>query len=277
MDIFNYDIKFKAEKKIILCCTEKMREIAAFCLASRKLEVWKYCDIEEKNNGKQRYISIANTHKEVSNGNAILLIALGKNVLYYLNKLETAGFEVIYSMRYLVSMTSLRKSDLYHECQSSIENMGDMFFYEDAYMHKDKIYISSIDATVTSRCSLKCKDCSNLMQYYSKPQNYDVEEILKTLDIILQKIDMLNDLAKKNETKGLLMQPEHRLTYDLSVLINKYDSYLRWKEKQKILETEKETEKSQNIVSQSIGYTNVSKDSKADTDDISGLVDDIFG
>lgn len=194
MDIFNYDIKFKAEKKIILCCTEKMLEIATFCLASRKLEVWKYCDIEEKNNGKQRYISIANTHKEVSNGNAILLIALGKNVLYYLNKLETAGFEVIYSMRYLVSMTSLRKSDLYHECQSSIENMGDMFFYEDAYMHKDKIYISSIDATVTSRCSLKCKDCSNLMQYYSKPQNYDVEEILKTLDIILQKIDMLNDL-----------------------------------------------------------------------------------
>ena len=62
--------------------------------------------------------------------------------IYYLNKLETAGFEVIYSMRYLVSMTSLRKSDLYHECQSSIENMGDMFFYEDAYMHKDKIYIS---------------------------------------------------------------------------------------------------------------------------------------
>ena len=49
------------------------------------------------------------------------------------------------------------------------------------------------------------------------------------------------------------------------------------KEKQKILEAEKETEKSQNIVSQSIGYTNVSKDSKADTDDISDLVDDIFG
>ena len=48
-------------------------------------------------------------------------------------------------------------------------------------------------------------------------------------------------------------------------------------EKQKILEAEKETEKSQNIVSQSIGYTNVSKDSKADTDDISDLVDDIFG
>ena len=97
------------------------------------------------------------------------------------------------------------------------------------------------------------------------------------LDMWQRKIDMLNGIAKKNEVKGIHMQPEQRLSYDLSILVNKYDSYLRWKEKQKILEAEKETEKSQNIVSQSIGYTNVSKDSKADTDDISDLVDDIFG
>ena len=92
-----------------------------------------------------------------------------------------------------------------------------------------------------------------------------------------RKIDMLNGIAKKNEIKGIHMQSEQRLSYDLTILINKYDSYLRWKEKQKILEAEKETEKSQNIVSQSIGYTNVSKDKKVDTDDISDLVDDIFG
>lgn len=94
------------------------------------------------------------------------------------------------------------------------------------------------------------------------------------LDMWKRKIDML----KKNEVKGIHMQPEVRLTYDLSILVNKYDSYLRWKEKQKILEAEKETEKSQNIVSQSIGYTNISKEETNDnTDDISDLVDDIFG
>ena len=67
--------------------------------------------------------------------------------------------------------------------------------------------------------------------------------------------------------------------YDIKIL-NFSVGYLpdsKLTEKQKILEAEKETEKSQNIVSQSIGYTNVSKDSKADTDDISDLVDDIFG
>ena len=97
------------------------------------------------------------------------------------------------------------------------------------------------------------------------------------LDMWKRKIDMLNGIAKKNETKGIHMQPDQRLNYDLSILVNKYDSYLRWKEKQRILEAEKETEKTQNIVSQSIGYTkNISQDNN-ETDDISDLVDDIFG
>ena len=97
------------------------------------------------------------------------------------------------------------------------------------------------------------------------------------LDMWKRKIDMLNGIAKKNETKGIHMQPDQRLNYDLSILVNKYDSYLRWKEKQRILEAEKETEKTQNIVSQSIGYTkNISQDN-SETDDISDLVDDIFG
>lgn len=98
------------------------------------------------------------------------------------------------------------------------------------------------------------------------------------LDMWKRKIDMLNNIEKRNESKGVHMKPEQRVTYDLSILVNKYDSYLRWKEKQKILEVEKETEKSQNIVNQSIGYVNLSKENKEDNiEDISDLVDDIFG
>ena len=96
------------------------------------------------------------------------------------------------------------------------------------------------------------------------------------LDMWKRKIDMLNGLAKENEVKGIQMQPENRLIYDLSVLINKYDSYVRWKEKQKILEADNEAGKTQNIVSQSIGYTNMAKRDVDSADDISDLVDDIF-
>lgn len=96
------------------------------------------------------------------------------------------------------------------------------------------------------------------------------------LDMWKRKIDMLNGIADRNRTKGLVMSSDKRISYDLSILVNKYDSYLRWLEKQKIIEAEKEIEKSENIVGKSIGYTS-NKPEKNDPDDISALVDDIFG
>ncbi len=96
------------------------------------------------------------------------------------------------------------------------------------------------------------------------------------LDMWKRKIDMLNGIANRNSTKGITMNVNQRINYDLSILVNKYDSYLKWLEKQKILEAEKEIEKSENIVSKSVGYV-VQKADDNNSDDISGLVDDIFG
>lgn len=96
------------------------------------------------------------------------------------------------------------------------------------------------------------------------------------LDMWKKKIDMLNGIANRNNTKGKSMSADQRINYDLSVLVNKYDSYLKWLEKQKIIETEKEQENSENIVGKSIGYVS-HKTEKNNSDDISDLVDDIFG
>lgn len=94
-----------------------------------------------------------------------------------------------------------------------------------------------------------------------------------------KKLDYLHKQNERLKSKhpDQIFQPIHIASYDLAILVNKYDSYLRWKEKQKILESEKEIEKSQNIVSKSIGYTNVEKCNSNNTDNISDLVDDIFG
>lgn len=96
------------------------------------------------------------------------------------------------------------------------------------------------------------------------------------LDMWKRKIDMLNGIADRNKTKGIKMSADQRLNYDLSILVNKYDSYLKWLEKQKILEAEKEIEKTENIVGKSVGYIS-QKENSNNSDDISGLVDDIFG
>jgi len=38
-----------------------------------------------------------------------------------------------------------------------------------------------LDVVITECCSLKCRNCSNLMQYYHKPENLDPEEVISSL------------------------------------------------------------------------------------------------
>ncbi len=64
---------------------------------------------------------------------------------------------------------------------------------QDNYLNPDKIYIRSVDVVITERCSLKCRDCSNLMQYYRNPVNYDAAEVLQSLSAFCGAVDEINE------------------------------------------------------------------------------------
>ena len=133
---------------------------------------------------------------------------------------------------------------------------------------KDTYDITIIPTTVWQKLSNIYNGTFKGMTYGIPPEHL--------LDMWKRKIDMLNGIANRNNTKGRTMNVDQRINYDLSVLVNKYDSYLKWLEKQKILEAEKEIEKNENIVGKTIGYV-AQKAEKNNSDDISDLVDDIFG
>lgn len=61
--------------------------------------------------------------------------------------------------------------------------------HHDNYMRPEKLSVQNIDLIITERCSMKCKDCSNLMQYYEKPENADLNEMIQTIDSICEKMD----------------------------------------------------------------------------------------
>lgn len=97
------------------------------------------------------------------------------------------------------------------------------------------------------------------------------------LDMWKRKIKMLNGIAEKNSAKGREMSPYNRLNYDLAVLVNKYDSYLKWLEKQKIIQAEMTSEDNENIVRKYIGQNITENNEEAEREDITDLIDDIFG
>jgi len=58
-------------------------------------------------------------------------------------------------------------------------------------LQNDYLHLERLNVVVTSRCTLNCKHCSSLMPFYSKPQDFNSEKIIKSLDKILSVCDLI--------------------------------------------------------------------------------------
>jgi len=68
----------------------------------------------------------------------------------------------------------------------------DLDRYFDEYCrahHPEVLIVPSLDIVITEKCSLKCRDCSNLMQYYAQPRDVDFDELFAGLDALMACVD----------------------------------------------------------------------------------------
>jgi len=126
-------------------------------------------------------------------------------IAYYLfsaivPSLENKGFKNLYLSTGLLTDRSIdsfcKKNEngkyWYEKLKRLIEFYNKMGMKED-YIRDNKLSLKSIDIQVTEKCSLKCKDCSNLMQYYEKPIDSEMNALLKSIDRFIQSIDALDE------------------------------------------------------------------------------------
>ena len=97
------------------------------------------------------------------------------------------------------------------------------------------------------------------------------------LDMWRQKRNYLDKVAEQNRKKGNEISGVNRVNYDLAILLSKYDSYLKWKEQQKIAIAELDESKKRSI--EKIEYTDVARPKRvSNTDnkvDINSMLDEI--
>ena len=97
------------------------------------------------------------------------------------------------------------------------------------------------------------------------------------LDMWKQKRNYLDKIAEQNRKKGNEILGINRVNYDLAILLSKYDSYLKWKEQQKIAIAELDESKKRSI--EKIEYTDVARPKRvSNTDnkvDINSMLDEI--
>lgn len=56
------------------------------------------------------------------------------------------------------------------------------------------IFLKRLELDVTSKCSLHCKYCSNMMQYYERPYDLDAEQILMDLSRMLELVEWIDEI-----------------------------------------------------------------------------------
>ena len=83
------------------------------------------------------------------------------------------------------------------------------------------------------------------------------------------KFSMSNISKGKNMKDGYL-----RCNYDLSILMSKYDSYLKWKSKQNTF-VEDEKKNIENVTTTKVLYSNIQQQTKKE-DDIADILDELI-
>lgn len=64
-----------------------------------------------------------------------------------------------------------------------------LYFHEQSKCDPELVELVSLDFMVTEKCTLRCKNCSNLMQYYSHPVNLDIKDTMEALYRLLSITD----------------------------------------------------------------------------------------
>ncbi|MCL2410688.1 MAG: radical SAM protein [Treponema sp.] len=58
-----------------------------------------------------------------------------------------------------------------------------------------KFEIISMEFVITTKCTLKCKDCANLLQHYEKPYNLHIEKLIRYFDKLTKVFDYIHNLT----------------------------------------------------------------------------------
>lgn len=58
-----------------------------------------------------------------------------------------------------------------------------------SFLKKDNKFLHSVDIVISEKCTLNCKDCANLMQYYEDAKNIDFEMVVRDFENLVSKID----------------------------------------------------------------------------------------
>ncbi len=69
-----------------------------------------------------------------------------------------------------------------------------LYYHNQSKCDSDMVELVSLDLMITERCTLRCKNCSNLMQYYAHPENLNLNQAMESLERLVKLTDNIWEL-----------------------------------------------------------------------------------
>lgn len=162
------------------------------------LTVEKVCDSNISNWGTS-FCGYPVVSPDELNENDIVLLATNISNRKFLRKLcEDKKISLIYDVDVILRSSSwpsfYDKLDLEWSLDRSQEVIDLYLFDIDSESEENLLRVKSLDVVLTERCSLKCVDCSNLMQYYQKPIGVEVEVLTESLRNFLEAVNYVSEI-----------------------------------------------------------------------------------
>ncbi len=171
-----------AGEVLLSVCKNEGIEVECFCDNSKKVAQSRFC-------GKE-VIFTPDLKKKYKDAVFLVSVAAIKDAVERLSEL---GFTNWYAGGLLLKDLDVSQNPDGGPIDYAKFAIESCIFCHDGYLDKERLFVRSIDLIITERCSLKCRDCSNLMQYYQKPADCDTGMLLKSIDAFCAVIDEVMD------------------------------------------------------------------------------------
>lgn len=152
----------------------------------------------DKNNSEQcmgySVFNLKQLKQKIEEDNCIILLGVTKYMAEVVEQLKLIEINELYNAVKLIQEIRLPNINLEKGVWEAYVDWWKYNFYLNKIYHRDDLYMLGVDIVVSEKCSLRCKHCSNLMQYYSHPINVDLDELKKSLDRLLGVVDCIGEL-----------------------------------------------------------------------------------
>ena len=175
---------------VVVFGTGNFGSLAKSALEQKKININFFIDNNLNNWGKnfegKEIISAKDLLKRDPSAN-ILIASL--NFKYLKRQLKDLGINNFYDVDFLFDNFDITKA-LTKWSNDRCKVQLDLYNYSvNATRDSNQLNVNSIDLVLTEKCSLKCKNCSNLMQYYEQPIDNDLELLIKSFDNFIKAVD----------------------------------------------------------------------------------------